>query len=398
MLKTFSFILVAISITAPIFTENATTTQEVHHYTPPSYQTIAPFTGKVIKDRVRLRLEPSLDGTILKELNKGDYLVVTGEEGNFFAVKPSQDCKGYIYSTYVINGIVEGNYVNIRLAPQLDGEIVAQANNGDRLHHPENCPTNHKWLEFDLPESTRFFVAKNLVEKVGDVNFFSDQNERQQEASTLLESTYLISQHELQKPFNEINLTKVFDNFQQVMEDSHDFPEQVERAQALITQIQDLYLEKKAAFLEAQTESVTEEWELKNSQLSAAIESQKRHLTDLQEQFSKENTKATEEENKTSSEVHTPLFQWENQAHQVNEKLRAWLPAEKAIYEKWVSENGDYSMSDFYSHQYRNNSIALRGTIEPYLRSVKKQTRRLPSFKSCNRSPNCLFIQHTNRS
>lgn len=44
------------------------------------------FTGKVTKNKVRLRLQPNLDGPILRELKQGDLLIVVGETDDFYAV------------------------------------------------------------------------------------------------------------------------------------------------------------------------------------------------------------------------------------------------------------------------------------------------------------------------
>src|SRR5271156_3313893 len=43
------------------------------------------FTGKVVKNKVRLRHQPNLDSPILKEMNQGDLLVIIGETEDFYA-------------------------------------------------------------------------------------------------------------------------------------------------------------------------------------------------------------------------------------------------------------------------------------------------------------------------
>ena len=55
------------------------------------------FTGKIVGDNVRMRVAPDLDGHIVSELNKDDYIVVTGEQNDFYAVEPPSDLQENIW-------------------------------------------------------------------------------------------------------------------------------------------------------------------------------------------------------------------------------------------------------------------------------------------------------------
>ena len=91
------------------------------------------FTGKVMGDKVRLRLQPHLDAPILREMNTGDLLIVDSESNDFFAAKPLADVKAYIFRTYVLDGLVEGTNVNVRLAPDIEAPVLTQLNTGDTV-------------------------------------------------------------------------------------------------------------------------------------------------------------------------------------------------------------------------------------------------------------------------
>lgn len=130
-------------------------------------KTFEPFTGKVTRTKVRLRLQPNLDGQILRELDKGDLLLVLAEDEEFYAVKPPQDFKAYIYRTYVLDNIVEGDRVNVRLEPDTESPVITQLHTGDRVNGIVS-PINSRWLEITPPPSSRFFVCKEYVENVGD--------------------------------------------------------------------------------------------------------------------------------------------------------------------------------------------------------------------------------------
>ncbi len=123
-----------------------------------------PFTGKITRDRVRMRLLPALDSAILKEFNKGEFVLVTGETEEYFAVKPSSEQKAYVYRTYILDGFVEGNQVNVRLAPDLEAPIIAKLQEKQKVDGVV-CPSNTKWLEITPPENVQFYVYKDYIEK-----------------------------------------------------------------------------------------------------------------------------------------------------------------------------------------------------------------------------------------
>src|SRR5689334_11520447 len=76
-----------------------------------------PFTGKITRNKVRMRNQAHLDAKIVRELNKGDMIVVVGENEDFYAVQPPPDIKAYVFRTFVLDNLIEGNKVNVRLAP-----------------------------------------------------------------------------------------------------------------------------------------------------------------------------------------------------------------------------------------------------------------------------------------
>src|ERR1700733_5854842 len=125
-----------------------------------------PFTGRISKNRVRMRLTPSLESPIVKELERGDLLLVTNIEEEFYVVKPPQTVKGYIFRTFVLDNVVEGNRVNVRLLPDKEAPVMVQLNQGDRIEG-EISPLNSKWLEITPPGSVHFYVIKEYVENIG---------------------------------------------------------------------------------------------------------------------------------------------------------------------------------------------------------------------------------------
>src|ERR1700759_3607011 len=57
------------------------------------------FTGKITKNKVRLRLQANYEGPVLRELNQNDLVVVLNETEDFYAIQPPSDFRAYIFRT-----------------------------------------------------------------------------------------------------------------------------------------------------------------------------------------------------------------------------------------------------------------------------------------------------------
>ena len=88
------------------------------------YKNYSAFTGKILGNGVRLRLNPDVSSPIAVETEKNDYIVVTGDETDFYAVEAPSNMKVYIFRSFVLDNIVEGNKVNLRLHPDLTSPVV----------------------------------------------------------------------------------------------------------------------------------------------------------------------------------------------------------------------------------------------------------------------------------
>lgn len=318
------------------------------------------FTGKVTKNKVRLRLQPNLDSPILKELAQGDMLIVIGETEDFYAVQPPAGSKSYVFRTYILDNVVEASRVNVRLEPDLDAPIIAQLRAGDHIAGNISA-LNSKWLEIAPPASARFYVAKDYIEKLGDPSVMSTIEKRRDEVNMLLSSTYVASQAEMQKAFPEINLDTVYANYNKIINDAKSFPEQAARAKELLSSTQDSYLQKKIAYLEAKTKIVQEDWQTKNSQLSEQMKSQQQKLSTLEQQLKKNNG--------------APPYIAQGKASTtsgLSNKMAAWLPVEQSIYETWAEANENKSQEEYYQ-ELTQSTVPLRGIIEPYNRVIKNK-------------------------
>jgi len=209
----------------------------------PDAKSIERFTAKVTKDRVRLRLEPTLDGAILKELPKNTLLIATGATDEFYAVLPQPRSKGYIFRTYVLDGEIIGNHVNVRLEPDTNAKIVCQLNSGDKVQG-QVAPSNSRWLEIDMPSEVRFYVSKDYVTKAGPESLYTILEEKMKSMQDKLAILEKSIDEELKKPFAAIKLAPYAKELNAIAQQNSDFPEQAQKAQLLLKKMQEEYLEK----------------------------------------------------------------------------------------------------------------------------------------------------------
>jgi hypothetical protein len=357
------------------------------------------FTGKVVGNRVRLRGEPALEGHIVQELRAGDCLVVVGENEGYYAVRPPKGTKAFVFRTFVLDNIVEGSHVNVRLQPDLDSPIIGQLNTGDRVEGAI-CPGNGKWLEIEPPAGVAFYIAKEYIEHVGDANYLARHEQRTNEVNHLLNSAYLTAQAELRKSFEEIDLAKVRSAFDRVTSEYTEFREEGERARKVLEMAQEVYLQKKVAFLEAKAQQSAESWDNKSRKLGAEIEAYQKRLDQLQALIA-ENTSGQpfiavvesdgvpsvyeeyqdgkdlqlayvrEPESEMTVEV-IECFPRAKQLAQPSDKMRQWVAVEESLYHLWAMNQREGSLRDFYAdEELRSESVT--GIVERYTRPVKNR-------------------------
>ncbi len=297
----------------------------------PTPQTVAekpkapfkPFSGKVKGKRVRLRAQPDLDSSVVQELPKGEVLLVTGEAEDFWIVEPPSGMKAFVSRKFVLDNVVEGNRVNVRLQPTLESPVLAHLNSGDKVDG-NICSANAKWVEMSMPSSVRFYVAKNYIENIGSPEVKAMYETRLRSAEQLLLAADYLAEMELQKNFSEIDLDKVSEQYLTIINDYQDFPVFVEKAQESLAHAQEMYVDKKISYSESKQE----------------------------------------EEALPPSEAAVSAFQ------SITDKMKLWEPVEEALYLSWATVNDSRSCDDYYSEQ-KMAATEISGIIEPYLSPVK---------------------------
>lgn len=325
---------------------------------------LAAFTGKISKNKVRIRIQPSLDASILREVNKGELFVVVDETDDFYAIEAPANIKGYVFRTYVLDNVIEGNRVNVRLEPNTDAPIIAQLNAGDKIDG-QISSQNNKWIEINPPESTRFYIAKEYVEKIGNANLKALLDKKREEGTQLLNSTLAVSQAEMQKPWNEINLDGITENLNKLIKDYSDFPDLQSRAKELLTMLQESYFQRKIIYLENLAKN-TDVLNAKNKELSHKVSQQEQRITLLEQ-----GTNPPVASDATSNEEIAPQALYGNNLSPAD-RMNAWLPVENKLYENWAETHENQPISIFYDDQLQN-AKELKGIIQVYDRSVRNK-------------------------
>ncbi|MBB63749.1 MAG: hypothetical protein CMO81_01660 [Waddliaceae bacterium] len=331
------------------------------------------FTGRVTRNRVRLRSGSSLESKVVQEMGRDDLLIVQGEQDDFYEIAPPAGTHAYVFRTFVLDGIVEGDRVNVRLKPELESPVIAQLNTGDRVEG-SICTDNKKWLEITPPESTRFYIAKEYVEYAGGPDLLAKMAKREREVQDTLNSAFLISQTELQKPFPDINLERAKASFEKVIADYPEFTEQIAKAEEGLNIVDQAYLQKKIAHLEVRARKNTDSWNTENQNLSEQLGQYKENLAKLEERLREESglpislvnldkdLPDAAKENERSKETIVP------------QKIlvdASWGQQEEEQYQNWL-EDHQGTREEFYSFE-QIEATRLTGIIKPYTRNVKNK-------------------------
>ncbi|MBS3904345.1 MAG: hypothetical protein KGZ39_03360 [Simkania sp.] len=298
---------------------------------------VNPFTGKIRAKKVRVRLNADLESRIIKELDKNDLVSVVGEKGDFYAVEAPMNMKAFIFRSFVLDNVVEGNHVNVRLYPDLESSVLGHLNSGDQVQGAI-CAENPKWLEIGVPPSVHFYVAKEFVENIGGPEVRIQMDKRKETVEQMLDNTAFLSKTELRKPFAEIDIERIQHTYKKVMNDYADLPEYVEQAHNALVGLQEDYLQKRIAFLEA-----------KANQSDISNEA-----TLIREEIVAFDASDAVNESKPT------------------DKMLLWEPIEEALYLNWAAIHEDHNMQEYYEEQ-KQMATCISGILEAYAAPVKNK-------------------------
>lgn len=303
---------------------------------------VSPFTGKIRGSKVRMRLNADLEGRIVKEFDKNELVSVVGEKGDFYVIEAPSDIKAYIFRSFVLDGIVEVNRVNLRMHPDLESPVLGHLNAGESVNGAP-CAENSKWLQIDVPKSVHFYVAKDLVENIGGPEVAVKAKERKTTCLNMLGSAALAAKTELKKAFAEIDIEKLQHSYKKIIHEFGDFPGYIEEARSALASIQENYTQKKIAYLETK------------AQASLAIDSEE-EVSQIKEETLAMNNE--EEEERGSSRL--------------TDKMLLWGPIEEGLYLSWAVQHDNRTIEEYYREQ-QDLATYVSGILEPYVAPMKNK-------------------------
>ena len=304
--------------------------------TSAEFSNFKPFTGKILGNGVRMRLSPDVESAIVQEIAKGELVIVSGEKNDFYAIDAPSDFKVYIFRSFVLDNVVEGNRVNVRLAPELNAPVVGYLNTGDRVEGSIS-EKNHKWLEIAPPKTVRFYIAREYIDKVGGPELKQQRDKKKSELAKLIEAADLLGQSEMMKPFQEIDYERISESYNTIVRDYAEFPKQAECAKAKLLEIQEAYLQKKLAYLES-----------KASRMSREMQA---HGIEQTSQVSIENKDAD---------------------MSPKDRMKIWERVEESHFLAWAASHHQKNIEDYYEDQ-KMNAVRISGIVESYNDMVKNK-------------------------
>ncbi len=308
------------------------------------------FTGKILGDKVRMRLHPNLEGHIVNELSKGEIFAVINESEDYYGVMPAKNMKAYVYRTYVLDNQVEAEHVNIRLNPNLEAPVVAQLNSGDKVN-VQLSPQQSKWYEISFPQGVVFWVAKEYVENIGSVDYVEKYHVRVGEANQLMATADLIAQTEFRKNFLEVDLSRLVQNFEKISRDYADLDHVKEKVQLSIVDLEKGYCDLKIAYLEGKAG---------NSALE--VKSLTAKLTDYDQNTTLDAVEVMTEIQSSNLVLNFPK--------NVTDKMKVWQPLEFARFQAWAVDHQELSEENYYGEESLN-ADQVHGIIEPFNTLIK---------------------------
>ncbi|WP_100934002.1 SH3 domain-containing protein [Candidatus Chlamydia corallus] len=217
-----------------------------------SEQPLSSFTGEIKGNHVRMRLAPHTDGTIIREFSKGDLVAVIGESKDYYVISAPPGITGYVFRSFVIDNVIEGEQVNVRLEPSTSAPVLVRLSRGTQIQTTSNEP-HGKWLEIVLPSQCIFYVAKNFVTNKGPIELYTQREGQKKIALDLIHSALNFAHTELEKNLNEVDLEAIYKKVNLVQaEEFKDVPGIQGLIQKALEEIQDAYLSKS---LESQNSS-----------------------------------------------------------------------------------------------------------------------------------------------
>lgn len=184
------------------------------------------FAGEITADRVNIRSGPNLNFEVIYTCNRGDKIIICGEQYEWYKIKLPEGVVLYISKDFIDNQnntfIVKTDDVNIRAGAGLEYNIAGQLSKGDKV---ETITEAGAWYGIKAPKKCFGWVYKKYIKFYATAEQYELELKRKEDASK--NYTQLITNYaqELKKDFASMQLDLVLSDFEKFMLAYPDSPE-----------------------------------------------------------------------------------------------------------------------------------------------------------------------------
>ena len=118
---------------------------------------------RVTGDRVSLRTAPSLEAGVLDRAMRGDVFKELGRSNEWVAVEAPEYVDAWVSESYLTNGVVIPNRLNVRSGPNRNYAVLTVVEEGTKL---EELDRFHEWVKVAPPEGSRVWIHVDYTESV----------------------------------------------------------------------------------------------------------------------------------------------------------------------------------------------------------------------------------------
>jgi uncharacterized protein YgiM (DUF1202 family) len=184
------------------------------------------FAGEITADRVNVRSGPHLNFEIIYTCNRGDKIIIIGEQYDWYKIKLPESAILYISKEFIDNKnntfIVKADDVNIRAGTGLEYNIVGQLLKGDKI---DIITETGAWYGIKAPKGCFGWIYKKYIKFYATVDQYELELKRKEAASenyTKLVTNYA---QELKKDFTYMRLDVIRADFEKFILSYPDSPE-----------------------------------------------------------------------------------------------------------------------------------------------------------------------------
>ncbi|MBI1871174.1 MAG: hypothetical protein HYS07_08295 [Chlamydiae bacterium] len=217
-----------------------------------------PFVGKVLKNNVNIRSGASTNYEVLGQANKDQEIVVWQEAFGWYAITPPEGIFFWVNSKYVNEGKVIADSVNVRVRSNTDCEVISQLERGDFI---EVVSQNGEWLQIKPPQKSHAWIDKNFVAYSKSYNIYAATSDESTEnkldearKQKLFEEAKKYETDEFFKPVDKIEIDAVLKKYEDLLKEYSNDSEFCKKVKVEIENVQ-----KKQKWIPEETLVVVEE-------------------------------------------------------------------------------------------------------------------------------------------